>query len=255
MAAAPPSRRGTCQDLGRHLMTPIILLQARAPTSVFEMITSGTLATRIVLGVLAVASLCSLYLMVSRWRLFGRVRNQANDFIDRVESASNLEEAYRMVRLLSDSLYGRVFSQGMDFFTDLDGDGGAGPRRGGLTRTQLEALRMILEKAEGEELDDLGRGLHWLAIIGSVSPLLGLMGTVIGITNVFLGITDAGGSNIMAVAPGVGEALITTVAGLAVAIPAVIAYNFFAAQLALVRGELEGFSSEFIGTLAKEGSV
>ena len=79
--------------------------------------------------------------------------------------------------------------------------------------------------------------------------------TVIGVMNAFLGITVSGSSNIMAVAPGVAEALITTVAGLAVAIPAVMGYNHFVGKLNLVTGELEGFSSEFIGTLAREGRV
>jgi biopolymer transport protein TolQ len=81
------------------------------------------------------------------------------------------------------------------------------------------------------------------------------MGTVIGVMNAFLGITATGSTNIGAVAPGVAEALITTVWGLAVAIPAVIAYNHFVARLNLVSGEMEGFSSEFIGTLAREGKV
>ena len=97
--------------------------------------------------------------------------------------------------------------------------------------------------------------ISWLAIIGSVSPLLGLMGTVVGVMNSFIGITTQGSANIAAVAPGIAEALITTVVGLAVAIPAVIAYNHYAAKLGLFTGELEGFASEFIGTLAREGRV
>ena len=121
--------------------------------------------------------------------------------------------------------------------------------------TQLEALRLVMEKEEAEERDELARGINWLAMIGSVAPLLGLLGTVIGIMNVFLGIAAAGSGNISAVAPGVGEALVTTVVGLFVAIPAVIGYNHFVTRLNLVTGELEGFSSEFIGTLAREGRV
>jgi biopolymer transport protein TolQ len=101
----------------------------------------------------------------------------------------------------------------------------------------------------------MSHGLTWLAIIGSVSPLLGLMGTVLGVMNAFIGITAQGTANIAAVAPGIAEALITTVAGLAVAIPAVIAYNHYAGKLGLFTGELEGFAAEFIGTLAREGRV
>jgi len=114
---------------------------------------------------------------------------------------------------------------------------------------------MVLEKSESEERDELAQGLTWLAVIGTVSPLMGLLGTVIGIMNTFLGITAAGSTNISAVAPGIAEALITTVAGLSVAIPAVLAYNYFVGKLTLVTSELEGFSSEFIGTLAREGRL
>lgn len=101
----------------------------------------------------------------------------------------------------------------------------------------------------------MAHGLTWLAIIGSVSPLLGLLGTVVGVMNSFIGITSQGSANIAAVAPGIAEALITTVVGLAVAIPAVIAYNHFAGKLGLFTGELEGFAAEFVGTLAREGRV
>ena len=121
--------------------------------------------------------------------------------------------------------------------------------------TQLQALKLVLEKEEAAERDELAHGLTWLAVIGSVAPLMGLMGTVLGITNTFLGIAASGSSNIDAVAPGVAEALVTTVMGLAVAIPAVIAYNHFVSKLNLLSGALEGVSSEFIGTLAREGRV
>jgi biopolymer transport protein TolQ len=174
-----------------------------------------------------------------------------------MEKAQTLEEAYKAVLALPESPYRRVFRQGVNFFSELRPGAlreGA-PHQRGLSLTQLEALRLVLEKEEAEERDDLAHGLNWLAIIGSISPLLGLMGTVIGIMNAFLGITATGSTNIGAVAPGVAEALVTTVVGLAVAIPAVIAYNHYVGRLNLVTGEMEGFSSEFIGTLAREGKV
>jgi len=88
-----------------------------------------------------------------------------------------------------------------------------------------------------------------------VSPLLGLLGTVVGVMNSFVNITAQGSASIAAVAPGIAEALISTVVGLAVAIPAVIAYNHYASKLGLFASELEGFASEFVGTLAREGRV
>ncbi|HSM18294.1 MAG TPA: MotA/TolQ/ExbB proton channel family protein, partial [Gemmatimonadales bacterium] len=84
-------------------------------------------------------------------------------------------------------------------------------------------------------------------------PLLGLLGTVLGIMDAFIGIAINGSGNISAVAPGVAQALVTTVAGLATAIPAIIAYNLFVNRIRLVVSELEGFGNEVIGTMAREG--
>ena len=235
----------------------LLLLQAQPPRTAFEMIVGATLPTLIVLSVLLIGSLWSWGLILQKSRQFRHVRRQGDQFLDHMERAQRLEDAYRAILALPDSPYGRVFRQGVNFFSELRPGAlreGAPPSPG-LSLTQLEALRLVLEKEEAEERDELARGIQWLAVIGSVSPLLGLAGTVIGVMNAFLGITASGSSNIMAVAPGVAEALITTVAGLFVAIPAVIAYNVFVGKLNLVSGELEGFSSEFIGTLAREGRV
>lgn len=235
----------------------LLLLQAAPPRSALDMVTGGTLPTRVVLVVLLVFSIASWWIILWKWRQFREVRRQGDAFLERMERAQRLEDAYKSILGLPDSPYGRVFRQGVNFFSELRPGSlreGA-PKTEGLSLTQLEALRLVLEKEEAEERDELARGLTWLAVVGSISPLLGLMGTVIGIMNVFLGIAATGSANLGAVAPGVGDALITTVVGLAVAIPAVIAYNHFVSRLNLVSGELEGFSSEFIGTLAREGRV
>lgn len=235
----------------------LLALQSRTPETVWDMVTGGTLPTKLVLLVLAFFSLLSWWLIFWKWRRFREVRAQGDRFLEVMERQETLEEAYKATLSLPESPYRRVFKQGVNFFSELRPGAlrADAPPGQGLSLTQLEALRLVLEKEEEEERDDLAQGLNTLAIIGSVSPLLGLMGTVIGIMNAFLGITATGSTNIGAVAPGVAESLITTVAGLAVAIPAVIAYNYFVSRLNLVTGELEGFSSEFIGTLAREGKV
>jgi len=224
---------------------------------VIGLIFGATLPTLVVLAVLAVFSLASWWIIIWKSRQFRDLQLLGDEFLDAIERARGLEDAYKSILTLPESPYGRVFRQGVNFFSELrPGALREGSEIGeGLSMTQLEALRLVMEKEEAEERDELARGINWLAMIGSVSPLLGLLGTVIGIMNVFLGIAEAGSGNISAVAPGVGEALITTVVGLFVAIPAVIAYNHFVTRLNLVTGELEGFSSEFIGTLAREGRV
>ena len=237
------------------IMTPV--LQVPASASTFDLLRDSTLPTWVVLTTLLLFSLVSWWIIFWKARVFSEVRRQGDRFLTQIEKAQRLEDAYKAILALPDSPYGRVFRQGVNFFSELRPGSlrhGA-PVAEGLSLTQLEALRMVLEKEEAEERDELARGLTWLAVIGSVSPLLGLLGTVIGVMNVFLGIAATGSSSLSSVAPGVGQALVTTVAGLFVAIPSVLAYNHFVGRLNLVVSELEGFSSEFIGTLAREGRV
>jgi len=234
-----------------------LLAQTSAPTTALDMVFQGTLPTKLILGILAIASATSWVLIFWKAKQFRAVGRQGNRFIEKMVRATGLSDAYKAVLTLPESPYIRVFRQGLNFFSELRPGAlreGAPPSEG-LSLTQLQALKLVLEKEEAEERDELAEGLIWLAVLGSVSPLMGLMGTVLGITDTFLGIASSGSSNISAVAPGVAAALITTVAGLFVAIPAIVAYNHFLAKLNVVSGELEGFSSEFIGTLAREGRV
>ena len=239
------------------MMVTALILQARPRATALELLTGATIPTWVVLVALLVFSVTSWRIIFWKARQFREVRRHGDRFLEQIEKAQRLEDAYKAIIGLPESPYGRVFRQGVNFFSELrPGSLRQGAPIGeGLSLTQLEALRMVLEKEEAEERDELARGLTWLAVIGSVSPLLGLLGTVIGVMNVFLGIAASGSSSLSAVAPGVGEALITTVAGLFVAIPAVLAYNHFVGRLNLVTSELEGFSSEFIGTLAREGRI
>ena len=233
------------------------LAQARVIDSPLDMVWQATPATKIILTVLAAFSLASWVLIIWKWREFKELNAQADRFVYAMEGARGLHDLHGAIGRLEESPFTRVFREGVSFFGDLRPgalDTPAVPGEG-LTPTQLDTLWLVLEKNLSQERDDLGHGLQWLAIIGSVSPLLGLMGTVVGVMISFIGITSAGSANIAAVAPGIAEALTTTVTGLAVAIPAVIAYNHYASRLRLFTGELEGFASEFVGTLAREGRI
>ena len=208
------------------MMLAALALQAGPQASVFGVLRDATPLTYAVLAVLVAFSLISWWIIIWKAKVFREVRKQSDRFLEQIEKAQRLEDAYKAILALPDSPYGRVFRQGVNFFSELRPGSlrqGAAVAEG-LSLTQLEALRMVLEKEEAEERDELARGLTWLAVIGSV-------------------------------APGVGEALIATVVALAVAIPAVLFYNHFVGRLNLVVSELEGFSSEFIGTLAREGRI
>jgi biopolymer transport protein TolQ len=235
----------------------ILQVGGALPNDAWELVTTSSTATKIVLLVLAVFSLVSWFLIVLKWVQFRRVRKQGNRFFEALERTTRLEDAYHAVMKLPPSPFGRLLREGVNFFSELrpgalkEEDASTEP----LTATQLEVLKMVLTKEVSAERDLMARFIPWLATVGSVSPLLGLLGTVLGVMDAFIGIASGGSGNISAVAPGVAEALVTTVVGLAVAIPAVIAYNLFVSRINLLTGELEGFAQEIVGTMAREGRI
>jgi biopolymer transport protein TolQ len=232
------------------------MLQGGVPRA-FGMILGASLSTQIVLLVLALFSLVSWAIILWKARQLRRLRKDGERFVAAIGRATRLEDAYRASMKLPDTPYTRMFRQGTNFFSELRP--GAlrenAPPTQGLSEGQLNALWLILEKVQSEERDGLSSGMVWLAIIGVTAPLLGLLGTVIGVMRAFLDIQLTGSAGITAVAPGIAEALVTTAFGLVAAIPAAIAYNYYASQIDRFSGELEGFASEFIGTLAREGRL
>jgi biopolymer transport protein TolQ len=238
-----------------------VLLQVGTalPTTPWELVLMSSRENKFVLGVLVLFSLTSWYLIVLKWWQFRRMRRLADRFLAEVEKAPRLEDAYHAAMRLPPSPYNRLLREAVHFFSTLKPGAlrkdDAGAAAGLLTATQLEALRMVLAKEVAAERDAAASFIPWLATFGSVSPLLGLLGTVLGVMDAFIGIAVGGSGNIAAIAPGVAEALVTTVAGLAVAVPSVMAYNIFVNRLGLFAGELEGFAQEIIGTLAREGRL
>ena len=119
------------------------------------------------------------------------------------------------------------------------------------TELDLEMVERALKRAEIEESSRLERGITFLATTASAAPFIGLFGTVWGIMNAFHGLGDAKSSTLQAVAPGISEALVATAVGLAAAIPAAIAFNFFTVTVKRFRQAMGGFSSEFINVAKK----
>jgi biopolymer transport protein TolQ len=226
------------------------------PTSSWELVTTSSTETKAVLVVIAVFSIVSWFIIVLKWWQFRRLNRQANRFFERMEDSTRLDQAYQAVMKQPPSPYNRLFREAINFYNELRPgvlQGGMAGTHQTLSGTQLEAFKMVLWKEVAAERDLLGHYIPWLATIGSVGPLLGLLGTVLGVMDAFIGIASKGSGNIGAVAPGVAEALVTTVAGLAAAIPAVIAYNLYVNRVRLFAGELEGFANELVGTMAREG--
>lgn len=230
---------------------------AAAAPSAIDLIAHGTAVTWVVLGITALFSVLSWIIILWKLGQFRKLRREGRRFTDAMRHAQRLEDAHNVLVRLPDSAHSRVFRSGINFFSELRPGAlkANAPPSAGLSEAQLNALWLMLEKVQEEERDTVSRGLVWLSVVAVVSPLMGLLGTVIGVMDSFLGVTATGSANIGAVAPGIAEALVTTAFGLVAAIPAAIAYNFFVVRVNAFSGELEGFASEFIGALAREGRL
>ena len=237
----------------------MLLLQiGRAvPTSPVELITHASTATQGVLVILVLLSLISWAVMIAKWLEFRRASFASRMMWHDMEHVTRIEQARSLVRRAAVNPFTRVLARALDFLGELRAVGAheAGAKTGPLSGSQVEALRLVLDAQTAEERDRLGRFVASLAVIGSASPLLGLLGTVIGVIDAFLGIATQGSGNLAAVAPGVAEALIATAAALAVAIPAVFGYNIFANRLNRFENDLDGFGTEIIAMLVREGDI
>jgi biopolymer transport protein TolQ len=229
---------------------------AATPRSIVGLIVGSDPVTKVVLAGLAVLSLISWAIMFAKWRTFSAAERAGGSFVREFERARGIDDAMLLAQRSQSSPFTAVFSRAVQFLNDTKPALGAtNERTARLSGSQVEALRLLLDSQTGREREALGKFIPWLATVGSVSPLIGLFGTVLGVIEAFEGIATKGSGNIGAVAPGIATALIATAAALAVAIPAAFAYNVFASRLNRFDNELEGFGSELIALMVREGRI
>ena len=243
-----------------------LYLQARGaiPSSPSELILTSGVMTQSVLGFLALLSLVSWTVMFVVWRQIANANSRARKFSADFEKTHRLDQAAALARQAKPSALSRLLLRAVHFVTDtqaanmkIGGRESVEVKRGNetLSGTQIETLQLLMDSEAAAERDRLGRLIPWLASIGSVSPLIGLLGTVLGVIDAFLGIATKGSANLTAVAPGVAQALIATAAALAVAIPATFGYNIFANKLNRFDLQMESFGTSVIAKLVREGLV
>ncbi|MEW5919163.1 MAG: MotA/TolQ/ExbB proton channel family protein [Gemmatimonadota bacterium] len=226
------------------------------PSTPLELILTGTLATKIVLVILVILSLLSWGIMLAKAREYSKIEKAGSEFLRKFERAHSLNDVIAATARMRPNAFTRVFDRAQQFLSDTKPAIGATPdREARLSGSQVEALRLVLDAQSAAERDALGKYVPWLASIGSVSPLIGLLGTVLGVIDAFIGVAQSGSGNLGAVAPGVADALVATAAALAVAIPAVFGYNWLANRLNNFDAELEGFGSELIALMVREGRI
>ena len=226
------------------------------PSTVLGLVAVASVPVKIVLGILVILSLLSWMVMLAKWKEFKRAEESGRRFMAEFERAHTLDEAAELASRSPSSPQKEVLTRAIRFINETTPALAAtDDRRARLSASQVEALRQVLDSESGAVRDELGRFVPSLATIGSASPLIGLLGTVLGVIEAFLGIATKGSGNISAVAPGIAEALIATALALSVAIPAVFGYNIFAHRLNRFDGELDGFGSELIALMVREGRI
>ncbi|MGH7592486.1 MAG: MotA/TolQ/ExbB proton channel family protein [Gemmatimonadales bacterium] len=229
---------------------------AVANTRFVHLVLDATPATQVVLVICAVFSVVSWYVIAAKWWEFRRIASARKAFYHAIARTNGTDERQLAMAGLGASPYAEIMRRTAGFMNDLHGAMRRdGVTRSGLSLTQLEALTLTIEAGIGETIDATRRMIPFLAIAAATAPLLGLLGTVIGIINAFLGIASGGTGNIAAVGPGIADALIATAAGLGAAIPAVIAYNIFTGRSERLEGELERVAQDTIGGLGREGRL
>ena len=179
--------------------------------------------------------------------MFGRIRRQSDQFLRIFRATRGVANPQALTSAGSPFAY--VYGAGYRELQSQVGGIAANPHPPRLK--SLQAVTVSMQLASAEEVRRAERGMSWLATTGSVSPFIGLFGTVWGIIDAFSGLGSAGAASLRAVAPGIAEALVTTAAGLAAAIPAVIFYNQFLQNIRELAQRLDNFAMEVTAQVEK----
>src|SRR5579862_2691359 len=194
-----------------------------------------------VLLVLLCASLYSWTVILGKMSTFSKATKESKRFIRTFRKASRLQEISTLTPDFKASPLAQVFEDVYETYKRQTG--GSGPPR------NMNTLERSAQTAGSEAVTGLEQRLTWLATIAATSPFVGLFGTVWGVVDAFHGLGTAGAATLRAVAPGISEALITTAAGLFVAVPAVVAYNQFAARIRVFASATDDFCRELLNSL------
>ncbi|MFI9652950.1 protein TolQ [Guyparkeria halopsychrophila] len=219
-----------------------------ADPSIVELITGASLPVQLVLIILALASVGSWALIFHKARVYKRAVSGVRSFESSFWAGGSLNEFYDRISREARPREGHeaIFEAGFREFQRL-----RQVEDRGYTQI-IDGVERAMRVAEHRQLDQLEEGVPFLATVGSVSPYVGLFGTVWGIMSAFMNLGTMQTATLAAVAPPIAEALIATAMGLFAAIPAVIAYNRYTQRVDWLAGRYENFVDEFLGLLQRQ---
>lgn len=222
--------------------------------SITNMILSAGPIGQFVMLTLLIFSLASWTIILGKVRLFRKVRIDSEDFLSHFWRSTNLNEVQRIAPEFEYSPHATIFTASFEELDKVNQVCAASGRAGSpqAKETTMDNLKRIIDKTAAQEAAHLAKNLPFLATTGAATPFIGLFGTVWGIMASFHDIGQRGSASLAVVAPGISEALVATAAGLAVAIPAVICYNFFASRIEAVDNEMEYFSADLLNLVERD---
>lgn len=209
---------------------------------IVDLVASTGPVAKLVLLTLLAFSLISWAIILTKWSLLRRARLQSGRFLRAFRRAQRLQDIAAISDQFRPSPLVGIFEGGFSEYKRQLSSPGSSLR-------SLTAVQRGMQIGASEEITRLERNVPWLAITAAVTPFIGLFGTVWGIIDAFHGLGTAGGATLRAVAPGISEALITTAAGLAAAIPAVIAYNLIGNSIRVFAARGDDFSLEILNAI------
>ena len=211
---------------------------------------------KLVLLLLFFFSITSWAIIFIKFRYVKKAYGESEDFTDLFWQCRNLSDAFSKARVLKQSPVARVFVAGyleIKRASEPSEDGGEGEVKPSQTDFGgIGNVKRALRRSIGLEVRRLSQLVPFLATAGNTAPFIGLFGTVWGIMNTFHGIGSTGSASLAVVAPGISEALVATAAGLAVAIPSVIAYNYFIDKIRVLDSELQSFAADLLNIIERD---
>lgn len=247
-----------------HLpLTLVLFLQETVQPKFFsqnalDLVLNAGGVAKTVLAILLLFSIVSWAIILDKLRVFRRIRRESEEFLRYFRQRKSMRDILQIGRKFPSNPFVVVFKEAYWLLSQLENYksnvSDTGPvemlreQRPKVSYTNEDLVR-IFDSTASDQVLHLEKHLVFLATTGSVSPFFGLFGTVWGVMSAFMAIGFTGSADLSVVAPGIAEALITTVAGLGAAIPAVIAYNYFVNKLKRLSTELEVFYSDLIRTV------
>ncbi|MFO7560523.1 MAG: protein TolQ [Desulfobacterales bacterium] len=226
--------------------------------SILEMFWNASFMVQLVLLILVFFSIASWTIILLKYNYIRKAFNESSYFVDFFWNSRDLSDAFAKAKQLDSSPVATIFRIGYMELKKLNRSGvpiasSADIGKGGTSTFRgIDNIKRSLRRAINTEVTKLTQMVPFLATAGNTTPFIGLFGTVWGIMNSFHGIGQSGSASLAVVAPGITEALIATAAGLAVAIPSVIAYNYFSQRIRVIESELISFSADFLNIVERD---